>query len=89
MSQADTPEKKILVELTDIFRTVFEDDSIVLDLHITQDDIPQWDSMAHVTLVVEVEHRFGVKFKTAEVEELRDVGELVALIKARSAVGVD
>jgi acyl carrier protein len=34
---------------------------------------------------VEVEPRFGIKFKAAEMEEVRNVGELVHLIRSKSA----
>ena len=39
--------------------------------------------MNHIFLVVEVERSFGVKFQTAEMEELKDVGELVQLIRSK------
>lgn len=79
---------EILAQLTDVFREVFADDTIVVQPQTTADDIPDWDSMSQVTLAVEVEHRFGVKFKSAEIERLRSVRELIDLIKRHQAVGV-
>jgi acyl carrier protein len=81
-------DDEILTQLTDVFRDVFADDAIVVRPQTTADDIPDWDSMSQVTLAVEVEHRFGVKFKSAEMEELRSVRELIDLIKRRLAVTV-
>jgi acyl carrier protein len=76
----------ILAELTDIARAVFEDPFLELTLATTSDDVPLWDSMNHITLVVEIEGRFGIQFQTAEIEELKSVGELVQAIQAKLAV---
>lgn len=74
---------EILSGLTEIFHEVFDDDSIVLTENTTAADIPAWDSLNHITLIVEVERRFGLKVKTAEIEELHNVGDLVKLIAAK------
>jgi len=76
-------EAQILDALTEIFRQVFDDDSIVLTRDTTANDIAEWDSMNHVTLTVAAESRFGIKFKTAEMEELKNVGEFVDLIGSK------
>ncbi|TLU70598.1 acyl carrier protein [Lichenicoccus roseus] len=76
-------EADIKTKLTAIFRDVFDDDSIVLRDDMTADDIPEWDSMSHVTLVVATEQTFGIKFRTAEIEEMHDVGDFVRLIGAK------
>jgi acyl carrier protein len=78
-------EPAILAQLAQICRTIFDDQSIVLTHDMTAEDVPGWDSMNHIFLVVEIERQFGVKFQTAEMEELRNVGELVTLIGAKLA----
>lgn len=76
-------ETAILQELNTIFRDVFDDPSVTLTMQTTAQDIPEWDSMNHITIVVETEKRFGLKFKTAEIEELKNVGDLVHLIRTK------
>jgi acyl carrier protein len=76
-------EQDILQALTLVFRDVFDDDSIALRPETTADDIDGWDSQAHVTLVVATEMRFGIKFRTGELEGLHNVGDFVRLIQAR------
>lgn len=50
------------------------------------EDVPGWDSLTHVYLILEMERRFGVKLPVDEVFLLENVGELVDLIaKHRSA----
>ena len=86
--QAVVTENAIYAELNQIFRDTLGDEKISLTPETTADDIPGWDSMNHIFLVVEVERRFGIKFKAAEMEEVRNVGELVQLIRSKSAGSV-
>ncbi|MGE0709452.1 MAG: acyl carrier protein [Planctomycetota bacterium] len=66
-----------------MFRRVFEDDALVISQSTTADDVDDWDSVLHVTLVVNVEKEFGIKFTTREVASLGNVGDLVAAIERR------
>ena len=76
-------DSEILKQLTDIFRDVFGDDSLVLTPQMTADDVEEWDSFNHINIVVATEIRFGIKFKTAELEKLKNVGEYVELISQK------
>lgn len=80
-------EPQILEGLTEIFREIFDDDSLKLTMNTTADDIDQWDSFNHINILVAAETRFGVKFKTAEIEGLKNVGEFVYLIEKKTASG--
>jgi acyl carrier protein len=75
----------ILAEITDIFRSVLRDPSIELTLETTADDLPAWDSMNHIAVVVEAECRFDIQFDAREIEELTSVGELVRMIHGKLA----
>ncbi|MCQ2030736.1 acyl carrier protein [Stutzerimonas zhaodongensis] len=76
-------EADVLKELTAVFHDVFDDDSIVLSPEMTANDIDGWDSQTHVMLTVAAEQRFGIKFKTAELESLRNVGHFAQVISAK------
>ncbi len=76
-------EKDILNALTEVFRDVFDDDDIVVTPDTTANDIDGWDSQTHVLLIVAAEQRFGVKFRTAELESLKNVGHFAELIRAK------
>lgn len=78
-----TPD--IYPELNAIFRRVLDDDGISLSPEMTADEVDGWDSMNHIFLIVEIEKRFAVKFQAAEMEELRNVGELVGLLEGKLA----
>jgi acyl carrier protein len=72
--------------LAEVFREVFSDDELTIERETTAKHIPEWDSLMHVTLIVNVEKRFGVRFSSAEVAQLQNVGELIDLIDARAGV---
>jgi acyl carrier protein len=69
--------------LTEIFQDVFDDDTLVLRPEMTADDIEDWDSHNHISLIVAAEIHFGVKFQTAEIEGLHNVGQLAQCIERR------
>ena len=73
----------IHTRLTEIFRAVFEDDSIVIRQDMTAEDVENWDSLSHINLIVAVEKEFRIRFTTAEVSALKNVGELEVLIEAK------
>lgn len=78
-------EAEILNALNQVFRDVFDDDDIVVSAKTTAGDIEGWDSQAHVNLIVAAEVRFGIRFRTAELESLHDVGQFVQLIQTKQA----
>ena len=69
-----------LSELQSLFREVFQQDDLVITRETTAHDIEAWDSLIHVTLMMEVETRFGIRFTTAEIAYLNSVGDLADLI---------
>jgi acyl carrier protein len=74
---------EIYQKLTELFRELFADDAIVLTPQTTADDIEGWDSFNHISVIVAVETRFGVKMTTNEIERLADVGAMVAAIERK------
>ncbi|GFO67380.1 acyl carrier protein [Geomonas limicola] len=76
---------EILAELTEIFREVFDDDSIELTRQTTANDIDAWDSLSHMNMVMAVELRFKVRFALGELPALRNVGDLADLVAKKLA----
>ena len=77
-------EADITARLTRIFRDIFDDDELELRPDMTADEVDGWDSLRHVRLVLTVEKAFGTRFPASEVANLKNVGELVALIGRRT-----
>jgi acyl carrier protein len=76
-------EGQVYQRLNAIFGDVFDDDSLALEAETTADDVDGWDSLSHIRLVLSVEKAFNVKFSAAEVGKLKNVGELVGLIRSK------
>lgn len=74
-------EQAIFEELEEIFHSIFNDDLITLSATSTAEDIPAWDSLAHINIVLAVEQRFGIQFTSAEMSSFRDLGSLVECLK--------
>ncbi len=83
MLLAPSAPRPVLAEVTAILRDVLDDPHIDLTPDTVAADVPGWDSMAHIALVVETECRFGITFQTAEIEGLHRVGDLVRLVEAK------
>lgn len=76
-------EEQIYSVMTAVFRDVMDDDSIVLRPDLTANDVEEWDSFNHINLIVATEQKFGIKFQTAELEGMQNVGELVRLVQQK------
>ncbi len=70
-------------KLNDVFRTVFDDDSITVCDETTSADIEDWDSLEHIDLIVSIEKEFGMKFTMSETTGMKNVGEMVDIILQR------
>jgi acyl carrier protein len=69
--------------LTQVFQTVFKDDTISLTPGTTTNDIEGWDSLSHVNLLIAIELEFNFEFKPAEIQNLNNVGDLIAIINKK------
>ena len=76
-------DAQIYSRLARVFNEVFDDETIELTPQLTAKDVDGWDSLTHIRLMLSVEKAFKIRFTTAEVGKLENVGDLVALIKER------
>ncbi len=70
-------------QLAEIFHDTFQDDDIEVTREMTSKDVEGWDSLMHVSLMMNVEAGFGVRFTSSEVAVLKSVGELIDLIQIK------
>lgn len=74
---------EVLSRLQVIFDELFLDE-VTVTPELSAKEVEEWDSLLHISLVVTVEERFGVKFRVGEVESTQNVGEFIDLIVQRS-----
>jgi acyl carrier protein len=70
-------------KINDVFRNVFDDDELTVTRQTTASDVEGWDSVMHVTLLINVEKAFGVKFPSSAVAGMKTVGDLADLIETQ------
>jgi len=75
--------EEIYEVLNGIFQDVFDDEELTVNAETNSDSIEDWDSLEHINLIVAIEKAFGLKFSMDEVTGMKNVGEMVEIIKLR------
>ena len=70
-------KKQILIKLQNIFRIIFDDDSIKLNSNTTAEDIEEWDSLNQIRIILACEKEFAVKLNPREINDFVNIGEMV------------
>lgn len=76
---------EVLTKVTDIFRDTLENDDIVLSYDTTANDIEEWDSLNHIMLVVAIEKALNIRFKSQEIQEWNNVGDMLDCILMKNS----
>ncbi len=74
-----------LPTLTAIFRDVFDCPDLELHPNTTAKDVPDWDSLMHIQIIVAVEKHYGIRFAPGEIDKLQNVSEFLELIAKKLA----
>ena len=77
----------IFDKLIPIFRNVFDDDELIINETTKAEDIDEWDSLAHIRLVISIEKVFKLRFTTDEISNLANVGDTAKLIMKKQTSG--
>jgi len=61
----------------------------VLDAEVNADSSPltvkSWDSVRHIDLIVALESEYGVRFRPAEIDEAKSIGQIAGLVASKRA----
>ncbi len=71
-------------EIIEIFEDVMDLDESGITETTTAEDIEEWDSLSHVRLIVAIERHYGIKFTNAEIEGLKQFGDILALVARKT-----
>ena len=75
---------ELLQQLQTVFDSVFLEE-VTVTPELSAEDVDEWDSVTHVTLIVGIEQQLGFRFGLGEVERARNVGQLLEVIERRLA----
>ena len=70
----------VLAELQPIFQDALNTPTLVVTRKSNALNTAKWDSLAHIELIEMVELHFRVKFGLGELQELKEVGDLIDLV---------
>jgi acyl carrier protein len=74
----------VIARLIPIMEDVFDEDNLVYADEMTAESVAEWDSLSHIRFMVSIERAFGFRFSTGEIEQYRNLGELVSAICAKA-----
>jgi acyl carrier protein len=73
-------------EVIDRLQTIFDDvflESPRLTPEISAKDVPEWNSLTHISLLMAIEQAFDIRFRLGEVDDAQNVGQLANIIHRR------
>lgn len=73
--------EQILEKLTEIFKDVFDDDTVIIDENTTPQDIDGWDSLQHITLLSAIGDEFDCSFSLDQMIEIQSVADMISALK--------
>lgn len=73
-------------ELSDIIRRFFDSPELPITRATRADDVEEWDSLAHLDLIAEIEEIYAIRFMVAEMTSIKNVGELLDLINKKRGI---
>ena len=76
--------QEVFKRLNEIFQDIFDDAELVVTDETCADDVEDWDSLRHITLISAVEKAFGMKFAMKEVLEMENVGAMADILVERA-----
>jgi len=79
-------EQSVEARITEVFRDVFDDDTIVLRPWLTAKDIEGWDSLTHVRLMLSIERKLNIRIASHEMVSLKTAGDLIRLSEEKLAL---
>lgn len=69
-------------ELETLILNVFSEESN-LDVAMTKNDVPSWDSFGHLNLILELEDFLGISFTKEEIESIDSFSILLEVVNSK------
>ena len=76
--------EEILISLTTILKDTFAEPDLSIDFETSAEDVDEWDSLSHIELISNIESHYRVRFALGELQDLKNIGDMIELIKLKS-----
>lgn len=73
--------ESVLERINKIFRTVFDNEKLVVTEETSADDIEGWDSLQHINILAMLEKEFQVELDIEQIISLENVGDMVRAVQ--------
>ena len=73
--------------LANVFQKAFGLDVNSFSLDLAPEDIPNWDSIGHMNLVMYLEQEFNQRFEVDEIMEMSSPAKIVEILAAKGVAG--
>ena len=67
---------------SEVLRTIADVLKVEIDENTMREEVPSWDSLSHIQLIMEVEEAFGVEIPIERVPDIDSVSILLKIIEA-------
>ena len=74
---------EVFFEVQEIFRDIFDEEELVINGETNSENIEEWDSLNHISLISAIEKQFKIKFSLDEFQEIKDVGAMINIIESK------
>jgi acyl carrier protein len=71
-----------LFVVQEIFRQVFDDAVMAVNPDTSRRDVADWDSVAHVKLILSFEEEFGIRFSEDDISSIQTVGDILRSVES-------
>ena len=76
----------LLSKVQEIFGEIFDIEPYTVSLETKATDIPEWDSVGHLSLCGALEEAFEIRFAVNEMAEMTTVRAIVLVIKQKKSL---
>lgn len=73
-----------LVKLQELFRDIFDDETLIILPESNAADISGWDSLTHIVLAEEIQQSFDIRLTNQEIVGIHSVQDILDLISKHS-----
>lgn len=77
-------KEELLQQLTLIFEQVLKRSDLKIDYNMSAEDIDEWDSLTNMTIISEIEKKWGVHFKLRDIVRMKNIGDMIDVIIKQS-----
>ena len=77
-------KEEILQQLSLIFEQVLKRSDRKIDYNMSAEDIDEWDSLTNMTIISEIEKKWGVHFKLRDIVRMKNIGDMIDVIIKQS-----